>query len=455
MLFYSYLHNSIGKRNSFGKNGATTLYVANELNQYTNALAGGRAPTYDPDGNMTSDGEHHFTWVAENRLVGVSPRVLITGSRTYSYEYDHMGRRVKKIEKRHAMAESDWIVHTFDYDAWNLLRERIQAADAMTTNQYTWGIDLSGTLQGAGGIGGLLAVICDDGAYLPTYDANGNITEYVSTNGEVAAHYDYSPFGETLVSSGPLAASFTHRFSTKPWCQATGLCEYQYRKYTPRIGRWMSRDPIWEIGGRNLFSYCENNPINEYDFLGLKKCYRWMLVTFYSGQPPKDGRASYQKSDLTEDDAAVGLTNWTNTNGTVSKVRNANGPSDWAYPVYTKFIVHRLTKSGKKTDGRAVRDSGKGWAYPRKNLPGGVAVDEWLDLWMKNQTKARELGTEIDLVEYEIEDDCDCLKGWSEDKFLTIPENLQKIISGGEEVNTGVKVNYPTWWPNHDGQSVE
>lgn len=217
----------------------------------------------------------------------------------------------------------------------------------------------------------------------------------------------------------------------------------------------MSRDPIWEIGGRNLFSYCENNPINEYDFLGLKKCYRWMLVTFYSGQPPKDGRASYQKSDLTEDDAAVGLTNWTNTNGTVSKVRNANGPSDWVYPVYTKFIVHRLTKSGKKTDGRAVRDSGKGWAYPRKNLPGGVAVDEWLDLWMKNQTKARELGTEIDLIEYEIEDDCDCPKGWSEDKFLTIPENLQKIISGGEEVNTGVKVNYPTWWSNHDGQSVE
>lgn len=87
----------------------------------------------------------------------------------------------------------------------------------------------------------------------------------------------------------------------------------------------------------------------------------------------------------------------------------------------------------------------------RKNLPGGVAVDEWLDLWMKNPTKAKNLGTEIDLVEYEIKDDCDCPKGWSEDKSLPIPENLQKIISGGEEVNTGVKVNYPTWWPNHDG----
>ena len=52
--------------------------------------------------------------------------------------------------------------------------------------------------------------------YLPTYDANGNVSEYVTTNGEVVAHYDYSPFGETLIESGDLASSFTHRFSTKP-----------------------------------------------------------------------------------------------------------------------------------------------------------------------------------------------------------------------------------------------
>ena len=65
-----------------------------------------------------------------------------------------------------------------------------------------------------------------------------------NTNGEVVAHYDYSPFGEPLVASGELVATFTHRFSTKPWCPVTGLYEYQMRKYRPEIGRWMSRDPI-------------------------------------------------------------------------------------------------------------------------------------------------------------------------------------------------------------------
>ena len=65
-----------------------------------------------------------------------------------------------------------------------------------------------------------------------------------NTNGEVVAHYDYSPFGEPLVTSGPLAATFTHQFSTKPYCTVTGFSEYVYRKYQPNIGRWMSRDPL-------------------------------------------------------------------------------------------------------------------------------------------------------------------------------------------------------------------
>ena len=150
---------------------------------------------------------------------------------------------------------------------------------------YVWGLDLDGTLQGAGGVGGLLAVIRSDCAatnanpnlqlttynsqlYFPTYDANGNITEYVTTNGKIVAHYDYSPFGETLIESGDLASSFTHRFSTKPWCPVTGLYEYQMRKYRPEIGRWLSRDPIGEQGGLNLLLFCSNFPLSKVDIIG-------------------------------------------------------------------------------------------------------------------------------------------------------------------------------------------
>jgi RHS repeat-associated protein len=91
----------------------------------------------------------------------------------------------------------------------------------------------------------------------------------VATNGAIAAHYEYSPFGEIVVQSGDLADAFTHRFSTKPCCAVTGLSEYEFRKYSPELGRWVNRDPIGERGGLNLYVLVGNRPGDEYDLLGL------------------------------------------------------------------------------------------------------------------------------------------------------------------------------------------
>ena len=181
------------------------------------------------------------------------------------------------------------------WDGWNIIREiqwpvasgqwpvsPLATIYCPLITDYVWGLDINGTLQGAGGVGGLLAVVKSDSAtnnsplatgnwqlFLPTYDANGNICEYVTTNGEIVAHYDYSPFGETLIESGDLASSFTHRFSTKPWCPVTGLYEYQMRKYRPEIGRWLSRDPIGENDMDNIYLFTGNSPINNKDGFGL------------------------------------------------------------------------------------------------------------------------------------------------------------------------------------------
>ena len=62
-----------------------------------------------------------------------------------------------------------------------------------------------------------------------------------NTNGEIVAHCDYSPFGDPLVASGPLAATFTHQFSTKPYCAVTGFREYQMRKYWAMIEIWRAQ----------------------------------------------------------------------------------------------------------------------------------------------------------------------------------------------------------------------
>ena len=256
--------------------------------------------TYDADGNMTSDGRFLYTWNAENRLV-LAQELCAPSNRfpyTVSYAYDHKGRMVlKRITENDGQ---DTLVSSITYlwDNWNIIREiqwPVASGQLPVVTDNVWGLDLDGTLQGAGGVGGLLAVVRSDCAvtnspthqltnsptpnsslvtrhsslYLPTYDANGNITEYVTTNGEIVAHYDYSPFGEPLIESGELASSFTHRFSTKPWCLVTGLYEYQMRKYKPEIGRWLSRDPIGENETESGMLFCLNAPIGNVDILGL------------------------------------------------------------------------------------------------------------------------------------------------------------------------------------------
>ncbi|WP_074986574.1 RHS repeat-associated core domain-containing protein [Pseudomonas citronellolis] len=53
------------------------------------------------------------------------------------------------------------------------------------------------------------------------------------------------------------------------WHQASGLYLALYRAYDPESGRWLSRDPIGERGGINLYAYVEGNPISLHDAKGL------------------------------------------------------------------------------------------------------------------------------------------------------------------------------------------
>jgi len=93
----------------------------------------------------------------------------------------------------------------------------------------------------------------------------------VDAAGNIRAHYEYSPFGEIVVQSGDLADTFKFRFSTKYLDEETGLYYYGYRFYSPELMRWLSRDPIEEEGGINLYVICDNNTVCFYDSFGLVK----------------------------------------------------------------------------------------------------------------------------------------------------------------------------------------
>ena len=152
------------------------------------------------------------------------------------------------------------------YDGWNCIAEYTGATPAVSKT-FLWGLDLSGSLQGAGGVGGLLSVSQGGSSFYPTFDGNGNVSEYLASDGEVAAHFEYDPFGNTVVDTDS-ADQFSYRFSTKPLDFETGLYYYAYRYYDPVTGRWSSRDPIEEMGGSNLYSFVGNSPTDGWDVLG-------------------------------------------------------------------------------------------------------------------------------------------------------------------------------------------
>jgi len=157
----------------------------------------------------------------------------------------------------------------FVYDGWNLISETLQNQQSTTTTHYIWGTDLSGSLQGAGGIGGLLCVVRNGTPYYPLADGNGNITDYVDADGAVVAHREFDPFGNTIVATGDKVNDFHFWFSSKYLDQETGLYYYGYRFYSPELGRWPSRDPIGTRGGLNIYGFVGNQPISRLDKLGL------------------------------------------------------------------------------------------------------------------------------------------------------------------------------------------
>jgi len=229
---------------------------------------------YDADGNLTQDGRWTYEWNGENRLTRMTTRSDVPGPHyQLIFQYDWMGRRIRKtvVNTDTGQTISDLI---FLYDGWNLIAE-VDAQTGELIRTYVWGPDLSGAMQGAGGIGGLLWINLETGShagrYFAAYDGNGNVMGLVSADdGSLVAQYEYGPFAEPLRATGPLTADNPFRFSTKYTDSETGLLYYGYRYYSPTLGRWLSRDPVEE--GMDM-NFLQNDSIDYVDFVGLWKIY--------------------------------------------------------------------------------------------------------------------------------------------------------------------------------------
>jgi RHS repeat-associated protein len=222
-----------------------------------------------------------WVWLAFEGGCGILKGIPSMNAPTFfPKRLDSIGRRVsKQVWTRTDGAWVDESTTAFVYDGWNLISEISNLpSQIQSSKNYVWGIDLSGSLQGAGGVGGLLAQTHSDSSGTRTfhylYDLNGNISEVLDGSGTIAAHYEYGPFGEVLreayqsleVRRSLGEGGFT--FSTKYRDAETGLLYYGYRYHDSATGRWLNRDPIEESGGLNLYGFVGNDAVNGVDVLG-------------------------------------------------------------------------------------------------------------------------------------------------------------------------------------------
>jgi len=234
--------------------------------------------SYDLDGNMTSDGRWNYTWDAENRLIKVESRPDTPSSswRRIEWTYDAFGRRIQQVTS--IWTNNSWfVVENLKFVSDPMLFGRhiveLNATNNALVRSYVWGLDLSGTMDGAGGVGGLIVTVIHTGTkagtYFPMYDGNGNVMGCIRAgDGALVTQYEYGPFGELISASGPLARSLNFLFSTKYHEWETDLYYYGYRYYNSNTGRWLNRDPIAEAGGFHLYAFCANNSLSYIDAYG-------------------------------------------------------------------------------------------------------------------------------------------------------------------------------------------
>jgi RHS repeat-associated protein len=165
-----------------------------------------------------------------------------------------------------------------------------------------------------------------------TKDHLGSIREMTTSSATIVGRNSYDPYGRITedITTTESTIGFTgmYRHTT------SGLNLTLYRAYDPNLGRWISRDPIGEDGGLNLYGYVGNAPINLIDFFGLDA---YMLNRelnpggYSTGTPASNTDAlTHTFVYTTNNDGALGDTySWGNTYDENSNgVWTKNAPED-------------------------------------------------------------------------------------------------------------------------------
>jgi RHS repeat-associated protein len=273
----SWTLDSQGNWSSYTSNGTTQTQTANAQNQITSISGTSATPTYDANGNMTTDQSGNtYAYNAWNQLVSVSNS---SGAVVAKYTYNAMGYRVTESYPLGGNGVAAGTVNYIYYDSqWQAIETRTNGtANSNVTSQMVWSAAYinAAVLQDTYSAG----VIQPGSRIYFLQDANWNTTAIVglvSGNWQVVQRYVYSPYGTITVlnadwSTPPAGTQPTvdNLYQGMALDPVTGLYYARNRNYSPSLGRWINQDPAGYINGANRYQFVMGNPVGNVDPLGL------------------------------------------------------------------------------------------------------------------------------------------------------------------------------------------
>ena len=207
--------------------------------------------TYDGAGNLITDGEFTYTWQMGRQLQGITGTGLNT-----SYKYNENGLRTEKTVNGQT--------HEYTLLGSSVTREVIRDSQGniLWTIHYSYAGDSTPVSMNVNGT-----------EYYYLKNAQGDITHIVDCDGVEVASYRYDAWGNHLsITGGDIAELNPYRYRGYRYDSERGLFYVGSRYYDPEIGRFINADTTdvlildyHNMSQYNLFAYCNNNPVNDFD----------------------------------------------------------------------------------------------------------------------------------------------------------------------------------------------